>query len=72
MRGRAIGILLMAILGMMPLGSLLVGKVSQHVGAPATVFSQGIIGLVVAACFARFLIRKKMPAPEGNDKSSYV
>ena len=29
MRGRAIGILLMAIFGMVPLGSLLVGGVSQ-------------------------------------------
>jgi len=72
MRGRAIGILLMAILGMMPLGSLLVGKVSQYVGAPATVIGMGIIGLVVAAGFARFLIRKRVPAPAENYNSSYV
>lgn len=72
MRGRAIGILLMAILGMMPLGSLLVGKVSQQVGAPATVIGMGIIGLVVAAGFARFLIRKRAPDHGGNYKSSYV
>jgi len=55
MRGRVIGILLMAIFGMMPLGSLMVGAISQHIGAPATVLSQGIIGLIVAALFAKFL-----------------
>jgi MFS family permease len=59
MRGRAISILLMAIFGMMPLGSLLVGAVSQHAGAPATVLGQGIIGLVVALMFARFLNRRE-------------
>ena len=46
-RGRVIGILLMAVFGMTPLGSLMVGAVSQHIGAPATVLSQGIIGVVL-------------------------
>jgi MFS family permease len=55
MRGRVIGILLMAIFGMMPLGSLIVGAVSQHIGAAATVLSQGIIGLIIALVFAKFL-----------------
>jgi MFS family permease len=58
MRGRAIGILLMAILGMMPLGSLLVGRMSQYVGAPATVLGQGVIAIVVALAYAKFLSRK--------------
>jgi MFS family permease len=61
MRGRAIGILLMAILGMMPLGSLVVGWVSQYVGAPATVLGQGVIGILVALLFADFLSRKPKP-----------
>ena len=56
MRGRAISILLMAIFGMMPLGSLLVGAVSQHIGAPATVLCQGIAALVLALAFSRFLM----------------
>jgi MFS family permease len=55
MRGRVIGILLMAIFGMMPLGSLLVGAISEHAGAPATVLGEGIIGLVVALMFSRRL-----------------
>ena len=62
MRGRAIGILLMAIFGMMPIGSVITGAVSQHIGAPSTVLGQGIIALVVALLFARFLTR-----PEEND-----
>lgn len=56
MRGRAIGILLMAIFGMLPVGSMLVGAISQYIGAPATVLSEGVISLVIALSFARFLI----------------
>jgi MFS family permease len=58
MRGRSIGILLMAIFGMMPLGSVLVGAISQHIGAPATVLAEGVIGLVIAFAFLRFLTRE--------------
>jgi MFS family permease len=58
MRGRAIGILLMAIFGMLPLGNLLVGGVSQHIGAPATVLAQGIISIVLALVFIEFLTKR--------------
>jgi MFS family permease len=65
MRGRVISILLMAIFGMMPLGSVLVGAVSQHIGAPATVLGQGIIGIIVALAFVNFLTkRSKNAVPE--------
>jgi MFS family permease len=57
MRGRTMGILLMAIFGMMPLGSVLVGAVSEHIGAPATVLAQGIIAVVIAFIFIKFLTR---------------
>lgn len=62
MRGRVIGILLMAIFGMIPLGSLLVGAVSERIGAPATVLGQGIVAFVVAVGFARALWRR----PDGG------
>lgn len=55
MRGRVIGLLLMALFGMMPLGSLLVGAVAEHIGAPATVLWQGITGLVIALCFMKYM-----------------
>jgi MFS family permease len=63
MRGRAIGILLMAIFGMLPLGSLLVGAVSQHVGAPATVIGEGIISIALALVFIKFLTKRINPKP---------
>ncbi len=61
MRGRAFGILLMAIFGMLPLGSLLVGGVSQRVGAPATVLGEGIIAIVLALIFIEFLTKRAKP-----------
>jgi MFS family permease len=61
MRGRAIGILLMAVFGMLPVGSLLVGAVSQRIGAPITTLAEGIIALIIVLCFSRFLIPKKRP-----------
>jgi MFS family permease len=61
MRGRAIGILLMAIFGMLPLGSLMVGWVSQRVGAPATVFGEGVISILLALVFMEFLTKRVKP-----------
>lgn len=58
-RGRAVSILLMAIFGMSPIGSLLVGAASQHIGAPATVLVQGFISIVIALVFTKFLLGKK-------------
>ena len=63
MRGRAIGIMLMAIFGMLPLGSLLVGWVSQRAGAPATVLGEGIISILVALIFMNFT-SKARPRPK--------
>jgi MFS family permease len=66
MRGRAIGIMLMAIFGMLPLGSLLVGAVSQRVGAPATVLGEGIISIVLALVFMESLISRSIrPSTSG-------
>jgi MFS family permease len=58
MRGRTMGILLMAIFGMMPLGSVLTGAVSEHIGAPATVLAQGITAIVIALLFVKFLTKR--------------
>jgi MFS family permease len=63
MRGRSFGILLMAIFGMLPLGSLLVGGVSQRVGAPVTMLGEGIISLVLALVFIEFLTKQVKPKP---------
>ena len=63
MRGRAIGIMLMAIFGMLPLGSLLVGGLSQRIGAPAVVLGEGVISIVLALAFIKFLTRRVKPEP---------
>lgn len=58
MRGRVIGVLLMAIFGTLPLGSLIVGAVSEHIGAPTTALCQGIIAIIIALSFAKFLLKR--------------
>jgi MFS family permease len=59
MRGRVISIFLMAIFGMVPIGSVLIGAVSERIGAPNTVLCEGVISLIIALAFARFLMRKQ-------------
>ncbi len=56
-RGRVIGIMLMALVGIMPIGSVMVGAISERIGAPATVLSQGIIAIVIAIACARTLAK---------------
>jgi MFS family permease len=63
MRGRIIGILLMAIFGMMPLGSLITGAISQWIGAPNAILGQGIAALIIAMLFSRFLRKNKPGQP---------
>jgi len=60
MRGRVMSYVAMAYFGMLPLGSLLVGAVSQHVGAPDAILAQGIIALVIASLYSK-VRRKKKP-----------
>jgi MFS family permease len=59
MRGRVMSYVAMAYFGMLPLGSLLIGSVSQRIGAPNAILAQGIIALVIAAMFYKFLRKKK-------------
>jgi MFS family permease len=59
MRGRVISYYVMAFQGMQPIGSLLVGW-SAHAGsAPATVFLEGLAGVVIALLFIPALKRVK-------------
>lgn len=59
MRGRVMSYIAMAYFGMLPLGSLLTGGVSQRIGAPNTMLCQGIIALLCAAVFSKFLKKHK-------------
>jgi MFS family permease len=55
MRGRVISFAAMAMFGMLPLGSLLIGAVSHQIGAPNAILCQGIIAVIIAALFSKFL-----------------
>ncbi len=63
MRGRVISMYAMAFFGLQPLGSLMVGFVSQYTGVENTVFIQGIIALVIGAWNFNFLRRNEKKNP---------
>jgi len=65
-RGRIISIMLMAMFGMLPLGSLLVGAVSQRIGAPYTALAQGLVAIILAYCFKNVL-QAKQANPKRNN-----
>ena len=60
MRGRVMSYLIMSMTGMLPLGSLLVGTISQQIGAPNTLLCQGFIALIIVVAFAYFLRKNKL------------
>ncbi len=60
MRGRVMSYVAMAYFGMLPLGSLLIGIISEQIGAPNALMGQGIIALVIAAVFFKFLTKGKI------------
>ena len=60
MRGRVMSYVALAYFGMLPLGSLLIGAISQKIGAPNTILCQGILALIIAAIFSKFLRSDKM------------
>ncbi|PSK91155.1 MFS transporter [Taibaiella chishuiensis] len=60
MRGRAISILLTAIFGMLPLGALVIGAVSQHIGAPLTLLFQGFAGIAITLVFSRLFRKQRL------------
>ncbi|MGA7722651.1 MAG: MFS transporter [Ignavibacteriaceae bacterium] len=60
MRGRVFSYVAMAMFGMLPLGSVLIGAISQQIGAPDTLLFQGITALIIAAVFSKFLRSDKL------------
>jgi MFS family permease len=60
MRGRVISFFAVAVFGMLPLGSLLIGAISQKIGAQSTLFCQGIMAIIIAILFSNFLRSDKL------------
>jgi len=72
MRGRVISLYAMAFFGMQPLGGLIIGIVSQHIGVENTVLFQGIIAILVGALHLRFLHKRKLAAPANTKMEEAV
>lgn len=66
MRGRVMSFLAMAFFGMLPLGSLIVGSVSQKLGAQNTLMAAGIAAILVAVLFAKFLRSDRLNRKEAR------
>ncbi len=62
MRGRVMSYFAMAFFGMQPMGGLLIGTVSQHLGAPNTLLLEGLAAVLIALVFLPFL--RKDPLKE--------
>jgi MFS family permease len=54
-RGRVVSFIVMAMFGMLPLGSLLIGYIEPIVGTPHTIFVQGLLGIALAGLFYKRL-----------------
>lgn len=59
MRGRVMSYVAMSYFGMLPLGSLLIGIISQKIGAPLTMLCQGVMALLIAALFYKLIPKVK-------------
>lgn len=69
MRGRVISIYAMLFFGMQPLGGLLIGFLSQHIGTPDTVLIEGIAALLSGSFYFYWLHRQKgAAAPDAHAK----
>jgi MFS family permease len=64
LRGRVMSLYSMMFLGMSPLGSLVAGKMAQHIGAPGTVALGGLISLAGGVVFAVKWPSMRAPARE--------
>jgi len=72
MRGRVISFYAMAFFGMQPLGGLLIGAVSQHIGAKNTVLAQGVVALLIGVLHLRFLRRRRLKEKAITEKEIHV
>ncbi|WP_223653556.1 MFS transporter [Hymenobacter psoromatis] len=63
MRGRVISLYVLMYTGALPLGSLVVGTVSQRVGVRATVLAEGVLALLIGLLYLRNLRQTRAAAP---------
>lgn len=63
-RGRIISIYLMTLTMMMPLGSLMISAISHYLGVQTTVLAEGIIAMIIALFYGRYLKKEKLKKEE--------
>lgn len=68
MIGRVMSFMALAFFGMLPLGSLLIGVLSEHIGVQDTMMIQGIISLLIAITFSGYLRGDKL---KNKDKQEF-
>lgn len=67
LRGRVVSLIAMAMFGMLPLGSLLIGYLAPIVGAPLTLFAEGILGIIIGIMFYKNLINTSLTFKKTNN-----
>ena len=72
MRGRVISYFAMAYFGMQPMGSLVVGALSQYIGAPNTMLIEGLCALIIVALFWSFLTKKQVVAQAADPEAAAI
>lgn len=60
MRGRVMSYVALGYFGMLPIGSLLIGFISQYIGTPDTILGEGIIAIGIAFLFSKFLRKDRL------------
>lgn len=65
MRGRVISLYAMAFFGMQPLGGLLIGFISEHIGVKNTVLGEGIVALLIG-CGHLYFLKQRRKAREAD------
>ena len=69
MRGRIISYFAMAFFGMQPIGALLVGRMSEYIGTQQTLFTQGVVALIIAMLFFYYINLHKVNDPSFSKNS---
>ncbi|WP_066217871.1 MFS transporter [Formosa haliotis] len=59
-RGRVISIYVMILTGLLPIGSLAIGTISHYIGVQAMVLIQGIIAIIIALFYGKYLKKEKL------------
>ena len=66
LRGRIVGLFMLAFMGMAPLGSLMGGLLARWLGTPQAVLIGGIVCLVAGVCFLRLLEPARTAVGDGS------